>query len=362
MQYNRLTAIAGTYSRGMGATMMFDQIFIVAEAGSNHNGDLDTAVELVQRAAEAGADAIKFQDFSLDALFAPEHYERALGLKNHDWQRHIENVSVRREWHDALSRAAVDSGIHYFSTPFSFDAIERLDRFVPFYKIASGDITHLELIEHVARQGKGVFLSTGGAYMAEIEKAVSIVEKYDVPFLCIMHCIMLYPPPDEAMHLRFIDTLRDRFDHPIGFSDHSLDGEAACMALAKGVRVIEKHFTLDRNQEGSDHALALDPPGLKRFVLRLRRCEVLLGSRDRPVSGPEARERVFARRGIYAARDLHAGDILNRENICFLRPNIGIGAEDFDGLKNRGLTTDVTKGTPLSRDMFEEGAEGELRE
>jgi sialic acid synthase SpsE len=224
---------------------------------------------------------------------------------------------------------------------------------VPFYKIASGDITYLSLIEHVAKRGKGVFLSTGGSYVPEIERAVSLIERYDVPFICIMHCIMLYPPPDDAMHLNFIDTLRNRFDHPIGFSDHSLDGEAACMALAKGARVVEKHFTLDRNQEGADHAHAMDPSALKSFVSRIRRCERMLGSLERPVSGSEARERVFARRGIYAARDLRGGVPLNQESVCFLRPNIGIGAEEFDGLKNRRLNTDVTKGTPLSWNMFD---------
>ena len=332
---------------------MFESVFIVAEAGSNHNGDLDTAVEMVHRAGQAGADAIKFQDFTLSSLFEPEAYEMALGLAAPDWRHTVHRLSVKPGWHKVLAQAAGEAGIHYFSTPFSIAAVGELDDFVPFYKIASGDITHIPLLRRVAQTGKGLFLSTGGSLLDEIDRAVREVERYSPAFICILHCIMRYPPPDAELHLNFIDSLKGRFGHPVGFSDHTMHVEAAALAVAKGARAIEKHFTLNREQTGADHRNSLDPVTFGEMVSLIRRCESMLGDTARPLSEEESRERVFARRSIYAARDLARGESVDLGTVDFLRPNIGIGSEQFDRLKNRKLTTDVKKGTPLTWSMFD---------
>jgi len=332
---------------------MFERVFLIAEAGSNHNGNLDTAVELVHRAKEAGADAIKFQDFTLPSLFEPQQYEETLKLKNSGWRREIERLSVKPAWHEVLARAANEANIHYFSTPFSFEAVDSLDRYVPFYKVASGDITHLLLLERIAQKGKGVFLSTGSSSIEEIERAVRLLERYTLPFICIMHCIMLYPPPDETLHLNFIGTLKKHFNHPVGFSDHTTHTEAAALAVVKGARAIEKHFTLNREQQDADHKNSLDPRCFSELVRVVRRCERMLGNPERPICEEEARERIFARRGAYAARDLKRGEVVSADGIHFLRPNVGIGAEDFARLKNRKLKADVTIGTPLTWSMFD---------
>jgi sialic acid synthase SpsE len=204
----------------------------------------------------------------------------------------------------------------------------------------------------VAQTGKGVFLSTGGSRIDEVDRAVCELERSSPAFICILHCIMRYPPPDGALHLNFIDTLKGRFDHPVGFSDHTTGLEAATLALAKGARVIEKHFTLDREQEGADHRNSMDPDGFREMVSLIRRCENMLGDAARPLSEEESRERIFARRGIYAARDLKRGESVELSNVDFLRPNIGIGAEQFDRLKNCELKADVKKGTPLTWSLF----------
>ena len=331
---------------------MFEKVFIIAEAGSNHNGDLKTAIELVHNAKECGADAVKFQDFTLGSLFSPEHYEQTLGMKDKSWRLTIKRLSMKPEWHKALADAARKSKILYFSTPFSLEAVDGLDKYVPFYKIASGDITHLPLLEKVAGKGKGVFLSTGASRIDEIEAAVAILDRYNLPFICIMHCIMLYPPPDEDMHLNFIDTLKIRFKLPIGFSDHSPDSDAAIIAVSKGVCAVEKHFTLDRRQDGADHQNSLDPVGFREFVTKIRRCETMLGNANRPIDEKEDRERIYARRGIYAARDLKQGDTLTTEKVRFLRPKLCAGAEDFDQFKNEQLNTDVSRGDALDKSMF----------
>ena len=331
---------------------MFEKVFIIAEAGSNHNGDLQTAIELVHRAGESGADAVKFQDFTLQSLYSPVHYEETLGLKDKSWRHTVEQLSVKLEWHDPLADAAQQTGIHYFSTPFSMEAVDSLDEWVPFFKIASGDITHSSLLEKVACKGKGVFLSTGASRIDEIERAVDILDKHDLPFICIMHCIMLYPPPDDTLHLNFIDTLKTHFNQPIGFSDHSPDGEAAVIAVSKGACAVEKHFTLDRNQSGADHKNSLDSSGFKDFTQKIRRCERMLGDSGRPIGEKEGRERVYARRGIYAVKDLKKGDQVTPDKVRFLRPRLGAGAEDFERLKNGVLDTDVTRGNKLDQSMF----------
>jgi sialic acid synthase SpsE len=331
---------------------MFERVFIIAEAGSNHNGDLDTALELVYKAAESGADAVKFQDFTLETLFSPVDYEQTLGLKEKGWRNKIEQLSVRPEWHKVISSAARDAGIHYFSTPFYREAVNALDAHVPFFKIASGDITHLSLLEHVGRRGKGVFLSTGSSRIEEIERAVEILDRYTLPFICIMHCIMLYPPPDDLLHLNFIDTLKGHFKKPIGFSDHSTDAQAAIIAVSKGACALEKHLTLSRDQDGADHQNSLNPDGFRDFVEKIRRCESMLGDGGRPIGEREAGERIFARRGIYAAHDLKKGYRLSAEHVCFLRPCTGIAAEDFVQFKNAELNTDVSRGTALDQSMF----------
>ncbi len=336
-----------------GVLSMFESLFIVAEAGSNHNGDLDTAIKMVRRAKESGADAIKFQNYTLSSLFSPGHYEGTLKLRDKKWRKRIEHLSVKQEWHRALASTAQEAGIHYFSTPFSLEAVDSLDDFVPFYKIASGDITFLPLLEKVGRKGKGVFLSTGASSLDEIETAVRLLEHFDLPFICIMHCIMLYPPPDEGLHLNFIDTLKERFKHPIGFSDHTLDSDAATIAAGKGVSAIEKHFTLDCTQDGADHRNSLDPEGFRKMAERIRRCEIMLGSPERPIGEIEARERVFARRGVYTKENLKRGERVSPRLVSYLRPKLGIGAEEFGSLKNRRLNTDVSKGTPLEQGMFE---------
>jgi N,N'-diacetyllegionaminate synthase len=327
-------------------------IFVIAEAGSNHNGELETALELVRKAADAGADAVKFQDFTLDSLFAVDEYTKTLDIGNKGWTKHVDRVSVPEGWHRAIAEEARRKGIRYFSTPFSLDAVDALDGFVPFYKIASCDITFHPLLERVASKGKGVFLSTGASTLDEIAEALRVLRPETLPFVCLLHCVMLYPAPHADLNLSFIDTLGDRFGLPVGFSDHSEGTDAALVALGKGIRVIEKHFTLDKSQSGADHAYSLDPGEFGRLVLLVRRCEEMLGPPDRFITEKEAKERIFARRGLYAARDLKKGERMTLDGFAFLRPNVGIGAEKARELEGKVLMRDVRRGEPIGLSMF----------
>jgi sialic acid synthase SpsE len=332
---------------------MFEKIFIIAEVGSNHNGDLDTAVELVLKAAEAGVDAVKFQSFTLTTLVEPYQYEKTLRIKNGAWRDAISRSSFRPEWLPKLAEVARKAGISLFSTPFYPEAVDILDEYVSFYKIASGDITYIPLLKKVAEKGKGVFLSTGASKISEIDRAVRLLESYRLPFICIMHCVMLYPPEPENLHLNFIDTLKKHYKHPVGFSDHTRGFEAALVATGKGIRALEKHLTLDRKQDGYDHKNSLEPSELKELVERIRRCELMLGKTTRPLSGREAKERIYARRGIYARESLKKGDVITIDKLAFLRPNTSIGAEEVEFILGRTLAKDVEAGTPLENTMFE---------
>jgi N,N'-diacetyllegionaminate synthase len=320
---------------------MLEKVFVIAEA----------ALELVRKAADAGADAVKFQDFSLHSLFAVDAYTRTLGLGDRGWTKNVDKVSVPEDWHEAIAEEARRKGIRYFSTPFSLEAVDALDDFVPFFKVASCDITFHPLLERISSKGKGVFLSTGASSLEEIAAALRALRPERLPFVCLLHCVMLYPAPHSALNLSFIDTLRKRFGLPVGFSDHSAGTEASFVALGKGIRALEKHFTLDTSQAGADHANSLDPGELARLVGQIRRCEEMLGPMDRLITEREAKERVYARRGIYASRDLKKGERITIDGLAFLRPNIGIGAENAHELEGKVLLRDVRGGEPIEPSM-----------
>ncbi len=335
---------------------MFEKVFIVAEAGSNHNGNLDTALKMVKSAKDTGADAIKFQSFTLKGLFSTLHYAKALNISDSTWINKIEHISFKPGWIRPISEEATRVGIHWFSTPFSVKAVAMLDPFVPFYKISSGDITHTTLLRAIAETKKGIFISTGASTLHEIDRAVQLLASYHPPFICIMHCVMLYPPPDRLLNLDFIDTLKSRYKLPIGFSDHTMESEASIICIGKGIAAIEKHFTLNSTQEGQDHRNSLDPPHFKQFVERIRTGEKMSGSKKREVSPREARERVFARRGVYAARNITRGEKFTLRKLSFLRPNTGIGAEEVDTLLCMRAATDIKKGTALDASMLKPSA------
>lgn len=334
---------------------MFERAFIVAEAGTNHNGSLETALELVEEACRAGADAVKFQDYTLETLFAPEQYEETLGVTDRSWRGEVRRRCFRPEWRGPIHRRARELGIPCFYTPFSPGAVGDAEPLAPFFKVASGDITNIPLLERVAATGKGVFLSTGASELSEIERAVDTLRAGSPSFLCIMHCVMLYPPPDDALHLGFLTVLRDHFNLPVGFSDHTTGLEAAAAAVARGAAALEKHFTLDRGQPGGDHALSLDPRGFRRLVERVRRVERMLGPPGRGITPREEAERVYARRGLYAARDLAPGTRLAEEDLSALRPNVGLGVERLGEVLGRVLAVDLPAGEPLQESFLGSG-------
>ena len=322
--------------------------YVIAEAGANHNRDLPTALRLIEVAAEAGADAVKFQTYTAEGLYSrhtPDiSYLKEKGLvsdRESVWEL-IKRVEIPWEWHAELAAHAAGHGIAFFSTPFEEAAVDVLESVnVPAYKIASYEVNHLPLIERVARTGKPVLISTGMASLGDIERALDTAGAAGAHDLMVMHCAVNYPPRFADLNLRAITTLQNAFQVPIGWSDHTPGHTADVVAVTLGACAVEKHFTLSRNQNGPDHPFALEPGELKSMVTAIREAEAALGSSVKRVTEAEADLYRLGRRSIVAARDVPAGGELSREDLAVKRPGFGIPVDALDQVVGRHVATDV---------------------
>ncbi len=331
--------------------------YVIAEAGANHNRDLATAFRLIEVAAAARADAVKFQTYTAEGLYSrrtPDiKYLKDKGLVGNDelvWEL-IKRVEIPWEWHADLARHAAEHGITFFSTPFeeaAVDALEEVD--VPAYKIASYEVNHLPLIERVARTGKPMLISTGMASLGDIERALDTAAAAGAHDLLVMHCAVNYPPRFADLNLRAITTLRSAFEIPVGWSDHSPGHTADVVAVTLGACAIEKHFTLSRDQVGPDHAFALEPAELAGMVTAIREAEEALGSGVKRVTEAEADLFRLARRSIVAARDIPAGGELARSDLAVKRPGFGIPVDALDQVVGRHVARDVAEDQVLQWD------------
>ena len=327
------------------------QPFIVAEAGVNHNGDSSMAIDLVDAAAAAGADAVKFQTFRADALvtrsaaLAPYQREGSLDDSQFAMLRRLElkPSTLRRAFTRARSR-----GIVAFSTPFDVESVHLLQSLqVPAIKIGSGDVTNLLLLRAACAVGVPIILSTGMAYIEEIGLAVAAIRAAGDPPLSILHCISAYPTPTRDSNLRAIPALRRRFRCEVGFSDHTTEATAPIAAVAFGATIIEKHLTLDRTLPGPDHAASLEPEGFAKMVAAIRDAYAALGkARDAPYP-IENSNRPAARRSLVLRRRMAAGTRLSIRDLDVKRPAAGISPLRLDEVVGRRLARDVARDVPL---------------
>jgi N,N'-diacetyllegionaminate synthase len=321
-------------------------VFVVAEAGVNHNGDMTLARQLVEAAAEAGADAVKFQTFSTDALVsrqAPKaEYQRETTGAAESQRDMLTRLELTLEQHAELQRQCGKRGVIFFSAPFderAADALESLD--VPLFKIPSGEITNLPLLRHVAAKGRPLILSTGMATLGEVDTAVAAIRAAGAPPLAILHCLSAYPAPAGEVNLRAMDTLRGRFGVPVGFSDHTLGIEVAVAAVARGAHIVEKHLTLDKTLPGPDHRASLDPAEFTALVRAIRSVESALGDGAKRPMPSELDTRRVARKSLVAARAIRAGERLTGEMVAVKRPGTGIAPADLDRALGRAVKRDL---------------------
>jgi sialic acid synthase SpsE len=318
--------------------------YIVAEAGANHNRDLGVARELVEVAADAGADAVKFQTYTGKDLYSSKTPRFEYLEDDRSPQDLLDAIALPREWQAELADHARARGIHFFSSPFDFDAVDGLAALgVPAMKIASFEIVDLPLIRKAASAGVPVILSCGMATYGEIEDALGAVAEAGNHSVALLRCASLYPAPPEIMNLRAMETMRTAFGVPVGLSDHSEGIAVATGAAAVGMEVLEKHFTLSREMEGPDHPFAIEPGELRELVASVRAVESALGSgRLEGPSEAEAGEMyTLARRSVIAARDIPKGTTITAEMLTVKRPGYGIAPKHLELVVGREAKVDI---------------------
>lgn len=329
--------------------------FVIAEGGVNHNGDPELARRLVEAAAQAGADAIKFQTFRADRLCtasAPkaEYQQRTTG--NDDSQLDmLRALELSEAAHRDLKAQAEALGLVFLSTPFDPASADLLqDLGVDAFKVGSGDLTDLPLLQHVARMRRPILLSTGMSQLGEVDAAVRTIREAGGEDLVLLHCVSCYPAPPDAANLRAMDTLRQAFQVPVGWSDHTLGVEVALAAAARGASVVEKHLTLDPSLPGPDHAASLDPSAFGGLVRGVRLVESALGDGAKRPAPCENNTRTVARKSLAASRDLPAGELLSREALTSLRPGTGIAPAELQNVLGRRINRAIRRGELLTWD------------
>jgi len=317
--------------------------FIIAEAGVNHNGDVGLAERLVDAAIETGADAVKFQTFTAERLVTPKapkaDYQAAVTDAAESQVAMLRKLELSREAHVRLFEYARRRGITFLSTPFDEQSADLLDDLgVPLFKIASGEITNLLLLEHVARKRKPMVVSTGMSTLDEVGEAVRVIHKAGCPALALLHCTSNYPADPAESNLNAMITMRQAFDLPVGYSDHTPGLEVAVAAVALGASVLEKHLTLSREMPGPDHRASLEPGDFAAMVRAVRSVETALGDGIKRPMESERNTRAIARRSLVAATDLPAGTVLQAHHLAAKRPGLGLPPGELARLVGRRLT------------------------
>lgn len=334
----------------------FSKPYIIAEIGANHNGDMDLAKEMIKSATDCGADAVKFQSWDNKSLIAKEEYDRNQSYDDGDGgKKHfgslkemVDKYYLRPEQHHELKTYCDELNVDFCSTPFSKSEVDLLESCdVPFYKVASMDINNTQLLSYLSEMNKPIILSTGMARLWEIDKAVELLTSKNVKDIALLHCISIYPPANEDIHLRNITMLQQAFDLPIGFSDHSIGFSIPLASVALGACIIEKHFTIDKNLPGWDHMISADPDELKVICEQSPVISESLGNFHRTVSSAEETKKEKFRRSIVIQKDLKAGHILTEEDLTSKRPGTGISPDLIQVIIGRTLKTDVTADTLL---------------
>jgi sialic acid synthase SpsE len=319
-----------------------DRVVVIAEIGNNHEGSLEVARALIEQAALAGVDAVKFQTFRT---------ERYVSRGDEARFSRLESFRIPDEAFAELAALAREHGLAFISTPFDLDSARVLAGFVDCLKISSGDNTFYPLLDVAAASGKPLIVSTGLATLEQLDRTVAFVESraFTTRELALLHCVSSYPVPENEVGLRAIGVLGERFPGwTVGYSDHTIQLDAAVLAVAAGARIVEKHFTLDKQfSDFRDHQLSADPPELELLVQRIRAAETMLGLREKRVQPSEEAGTVTMRRSIVAARDLPAGHELLEDDLTWVRPGGGLRPGEESKLVGKALRRSVTDGERL---------------
>ena len=316
-----------------------NKIFIIAEAGVNHNGDIEIAQKLVDAAVAAGADAVKFQTFKAETLVCREAKKAEYQMETTDRDESqfamLKRLELTRDMHEKLMNYCEQKRIMFLSTPFDIDSLYYLVSCgLTIIKIPSGEITNYPLLREAARTGKKIILSSGMSTLDEVRNAMEVLQENGCPDLTVLHCNTEYPTPYKDVNLKAMCTMKEALKVPVGYSDHTPGIEVAVAAAALGAEVIEKHFTLDRNMEGPDHKASLEPDELAEMVRAIRNIELAMGDGKKEPSDSEKKNIAIARKSIVARCDIRAGEIFTEENLTAKRPGDGISPMQWNQVLN----------------------------
>lgn len=310
----------------------FERPYVIAEIGANHNGDMDLAKKMIDVAKECGADCVKFQSWSKNSIFSKKVYEDNYFLRD-DYRNRtdftlesiVDKYHIGIEQHKMLKEYCDSLGIEFNSTPFAKEEVDLLvdELKVPFVKVASMDLNNIPFLEYIASKKVPVVISTGLCELSDVDEAVKTLKINGCPEIILLHCVSIYPPKDEQVNLNNIDMLRNTFGCKVGYSDHTLGVIAPIMSISKGVCIIEKHFTLDKEMVGWDHKISANPEELKIICDASKVGYKMLGSYSKVVNEDLERREAF-QRSIVAARQIKKGEIITKEDLDYKRPGSGI--------------------------------------
>ena len=331
--------------------------FVIAEAGINHNGNLQLAKKLIDMAVKAGADAVKFQTFKAENLAT-----KAANMT--DYQ--IKNIGKEKSQLDMLKNLEIAYGnfrvlkdycdkkdIIFLSTPHSFDAIDFLENLVPAYKFGSGDIANIPALKHAAERGKPIILGTGMSTLDEVKDAVNAIKSKGNEQIVVLHCTTNYPCPFREVNLRSMITMQKELDCIVGYSDHTLGILVPIVATALGATVIEKHFTIDKSLPGPDHKASLEPDELKKMIVEIKKTEKVLGRLDKRPTESEKEIMKFVRKSIIAKKGIEKGSVINEDKIIIKRPGTGLKPSDLDKIIGKKANRRILKDEVFQLDMVE---------
>ena len=315
------------------------RIFIIAEAGVNHNGKIRFAKNLIKEAAKSGADAVKFQTFKAETLVTKNakkaKYQISKGDKNNKQYQMLKELELTEKMHVECVKECKKNNILFMSSPFDISSVNFLLKLnLKIFKIPSGEITNLPLLKHIGSLNKKLILSTGMSNLKEIKEAIKTLIKYGTKKqkITVLHCNSDYPSPFKDLNLRVINFLHDKLKLDIGYSDHSIGIEVPIAVAALGGTVIEKHFTLNKNMKGPDHSTSIEPAEFKMMVNKIRNIEIAMGQSKKIVTNSEKKNIKIVRKSIYASQQINKNELFSYKNLSILRPNLGISPMKIDNL------------------------------
>ena len=310
--------------------------YIIAEIGSNFDGSLTKAKKLIKLAKFSGADAVKFQVFTAEELIIRQGFEQKTAFqakwKNSVWNTY-KKAEFPRKWHKELNEFSKKIGIHFFTSPWDFEAVDMLDELnPPAIKIGSGDITYLEILKYIGSKKRPVILATGASTIQEVENAVKAIKSTGNQQIILLHSVTQYPSPIEDANLLVLEELRKKFQLNVGYSDHSPGSLVALASVTLGAKVIEKHFTDNPNLSGPDHPHSMDPKSFADMVKNIKLLEKALGDGIKKIENSERETKIIQRRGVWTIKPIAKGEKFNENNLKVLRPVLGIPATEYNSI------------------------------